>query len=81
MQWATVQYQTTITVWYAVEDTLLSLSGMQITNQSLKDRDKLSLFEGFSPYDGEKESRGYSFSHLITMGKKTVGYIFKFPLY
>ena len=36
----------------------------------------------FSLYDGEKECRGYTlFPHLITMGKKSVGYTFKFPPY
>ena len=36
----------------------------------------------FPLYDGEKECRGYTlFSHLITMGKNSVGYIFKFPPY
>ena len=45
-------------------------------------RDKLSLFELFSLYDGEKECRGYTlFPHLITMGKKSVEYTFKFPPY
>jgi len=36
----------------------------------------------FSLYDGEKEYRGYTlFSHLITMEKKSVGYVIKFPPY
>ena len=36
----------------------------------------------FSLYDGEKECRGYTlFLHLITMGKKSGGYTFRFPPY
>ena len=36
----------------------------------------------FSLYDGEKKCRGYTlFLHLITMGKKSGGYTFRFPPY
>jgi len=36
----------------------------------------------FPFYDGERECRGYTlFSHLITMEKKSVGYIIKISPY
>lgn len=44
-------------------------------------RGEVSLKEVLFPSVLERECRGYSFSHVVTIGKKSVGYIFKFPPY